>query len=365
MKTILISTLLFLKGVLGEVCDIGSNIYVTSDEYSYIEGCYEYSLGISSSRYRHYYYTPGFNEALDMIIEWDEDEGGNRALLQDERLMCTMPDYSGGIVSGDAVFEPCVDLDTFEETGGTAMDNFEEIPGKSVSVTFTCGCELPQDLELCNFQLSGGDDNLRDTASAFYTEPIDGCYYPEYDLSRHFMTDGKFPIKYVLDRGENPVKGFNPDNPDEETSPTLVQGYQFEPGNTYVGYYNGDFDLSEFSWVFDLVGAYHESLSYDDENDPLVIYENYAMWSPEEKDNPEEIESWFAMRRDEDGEVFIEDVSNLVSFKCGCSDDVETDIDGDQDGEIGGITSGTIVGHDDSGISGVAFVGFVTILGMI
>ncbi|CAM9550710.1 unnamed protein product, partial [Ectocarpus fasciculatus] len=121
-------------------------------------------------------------------------------------------------------------------------------------------------------------------------------------------------------------------------------------GDTYVDYFDGEFDLSEFTWVFDLVGAYTGVLPYDD--DVVEIYEYYAMWSPEEKDNPEDVESWFAMRRDEGGEVFVEDVSNLVSFNCGCSgDDMSVDED-DQDGSLGGLASGSTIGTNVFGVWG-------------
>lgn len=360
---------LFSRCVLGEVCDIGSNIYLTSDEYPYLEGCYAYISGNGNSQYRHYEYTPNSNDMIQMIIEWEENEGvnSNRALIQDERLMCTMPDYSGGIVSGDAIFEPCVDLDTFEDNGDVTMDNFEEIPGKSVSVTFTCGCELPEDLDFCNFQISGGNDNLRDTASGFYTGDIDGCYYAEYDLDRHFMTDGKFPLKYVLDRGEDPTGVTSSGDP---VSPILVKAFPYEPGNTNVYYYDdGEFDLTEFSWVFDLIGEYSGWLSSSD--DPIEVYEYYAMWSPEEKDNPEDIESWFAMRRDEEGEVFIEDVSSLVSFKCGCSGEVDSGTDEDddqtedQDGDTEGLTNGSSGGNDVISKYGKILAGIVATLALV
>lgn len=336
---------LFLACVPGEVCEIGFNIYATSDEYGYTEGCYEYPLverDSDFSEYIHYGHSTAYNEMMILVIS--VEEGGNdTARFRDDNLLCTTPDYSGGVVSGEAVFEPCFNLETSKRSRDRVF------PSHSRAVA-----NFPVKLEFCNFQLSGGDDHLRDTASGFYTGDIDGCYYAADDLNgrRHTMIDGEFPLQYVLDRGDDPggVSSYG-----DPVSPTLVKAYKDLPGD----YVTEEFDLSVFTWVFDLVGEYPGYLStYDD--DLVDIYEYYAMWSPEEKDNPEEIESWFAMRRDEEGEVFLEDISNLVSFKCGCSgDDVDDNNIDNDDVSVGELTSESV------GIAGMwaaISVGIVTIL---
>jgi len=336
--------------VRGETCETTSDVYIKSEDFDYVEGCYRNIFSEDGISLSHYDYSPQDRE-LSISIK---SSGTNTATLNEEGIICIIPD---ALESGEMILEPCYDLETFDfdlfiENGNNVDDSFDEITGKSVTLDLSCGCEIPDDVEYCNFQFSGGNGNLNDLAYGYYDGNLDGCYYAEFDTERHFMTDGVFPLQYVLDGGDNPVGEDWWGNP---ASPTLVKLYDFNPSDVYVESLKDEFDLSKFVWILDVFGTYWNSVSTDE--DPLIKYNTYAIWSPEDKDSPVDITTWFAMRRNEDGDVFMENVSEFISFKCGCgNENDDIDSSGSSSGSNTGSNTGSIIGGVVGGLVGLGLI---------